>query len=98
MHKIQAPDKVDGDLFERFPFVLQIEAVEVAVFVVIIDDAPCGGAGLVAIGMDRENQGGGIDGGVLFGENKTATRSVLVVEFVAGVKSSALVEAVESDE
>ena len=58
----------------------------------IIDDPERRCAGLVAIGIDRKNQSGGIDGCVLFRENKTAAERVFVVEFVARIEFGAVRE------
>src|SRR5437870_5802029 len=83
IYEIEPATEVDGELVERFPFILQIETVEVTVLVVVINDPPRRRAGLVAIGVDRKNPRDGIDGGVLFGENETAAERVFIVELVA---------------
>src|SRR5438552_17691851 len=90
IYKVEPAAEIDRELFERLPLVLQIETVEVAVLVVIIDDAQRGGAGLVAIGIDRKNKRSRIDGRVLLGENKTAANRMLVVEFVARIEFDAV--------
>ena len=56
VHDVESTAEIDGQLFERLPFILQIESVEIAVPAGVIDDAQRDVAGLVAIGIDRENQ------------------------------------------
>src|SRR5207248_6495673 len=86
IHKVEPATEINGQLLERFPFVLQIETVEVTVLVVVIDDALRHVAGLMAVGIDRENKRRGADIGVLFGEKKSTANRVLIVQFIAGVE------------
>src|SRR5207249_11341445 len=86
VHDVEAAAEIDCQLFERFPFVLQIQSVEVAVPAGVIDNAQRNVAGLVAIGIDRENQGGRSDGGMLRGYKESAAKRVLVVKFVARIQ------------
>src|SRR5438552_18311672 len=51
IQKIEATAEVDCQLLERFPFILQIEAVKVTVLIVIIDDSQRNRARLVAVGV-----------------------------------------------
>ena len=90
VHEIEPATEIDCELFERLPFVLQIEAVEVAVFVVVIDDAQRNRAGLMTVGIDRKNERGSANGGMLFRENETAANRVLVVEFVTRIELDAI--------
>src|SRR5438094_8319376 len=85
VHDVEAAAEIDCELFERFPFILQIESVEVAVLAGVIDNAQGNVAGLVAIGIDRENQCGRDDGGMLRVYKESAAERVLIVEFVARV-------------
>ena len=83
--KINAAAKVDGELFERLPFILQIPSIKIAVLAAVIDDAQRDVARLIAVGVDRENQRRCPDRGVLFKKKETAAESVLIVEFVTRV-------------
>ena len=84
--KVEPATKINGELLERFPFVLQIETVEVTVLVVVIDDPQWHVAGLIALGIDRENKRRGADVGILFGEKKPTANRVLVVQLITGVE------------
>ena len=90
LHKVEPATEINRELLERFPFILQIKAVEVAVLVVIIDDTLRRSAGLITVGVDRKNERGGVDGRVLFSENQTGANCVLVVELVARVQFDAV--------
>src|SRR5438093_12262942 len=78
VHDVEAAAEIDCQLFERFPFILQIESVEIAVPAGVIDDAQRNVAGLVAIGIDRENQCRRSNGGVLLGYKESAAERVLI--------------------
>src|SRR4029453_11081843 len=84
-HNFEAAPEINGELFEWFPFILQIESVEVAVLAGVIDNAQGNIAGLVAIGIDRENQCRRSDGGMLRSYKESAAERLLIVEFVARV-------------
>src|SRR5438874_10153481 len=90
VHNVEAAAEIDGELFEWFPFILQIESVEVAVFAGVIYNAQGNVAGLVAIGIDRENQCGRSDSGMLRGYKESAAARLLTVEFVAGVQRDSI--------
>src|SRR5882724_274931 len=92
VHDVEAAAEIDGELFEWFPFILQIESVEIAVFAGVIDNAQGNVAGLVAIGIDRENQCRRSDGGMLRGYKESAAERMLIVEFVARVQRDAIRE------
>ena len=92
VHDVEPTTEIDRELFERFPFILQIESVEIAVLAGVIYNAQGNVAGLVAIGVDRENQCGRSDGGMLRVEKKSAAKRVLIVEFVARVERDAIRE------
>ncbi len=66
VHDVESTAEIDCQLFERFPFILQIYPIEIAVLAAVIDDSKGGVARLVAIGVDRENQRRCSDGGMLF--------------------------------
>src|SRR5438477_9361268 len=89
VHEIQTSTIIYRELLKRFPFILQIQAVEVAVFVVIIDDAYRRG---VAVGIYPKDRRDSIHGGVLLGENETATDRVLFIQFVTRIKFAAVRE------
>ena len=72
IHEIEPATEIDRELLERFPFILQIEAVEVAGFVAVIDNAERHIACLIAVRIDGENQRDRPDGGVLLAEKKAA--------------------------
>src|SRR5436189_5035446 len=78
IHKVEPATKINRELLEQFPFVLQIETVEVTVLVVVIDDPQRHVAGLIALGIDRENKCCGADISILFGEKKPTANRVLV--------------------
>src|SRR5947199_10735364 len=84
--KVEPATKINRELLERFPFVLQIETVEVTVLVVVIDDAQRHVAGLIALGSDRENKRRRADGGIFCGGKKPTANRELVRLFVTGVK------------
>ncbi len=86
IHKVEPATKINRELLERFPFVLQIETVEVTVLVGVIDDSQWHVAGLVAVGIDRESKRRGADIGILFGEKKPTANRVLIVQFVTGIE------------
>src|SRR6266702_1564115 len=86
VHDVEAAAEINGELFEWFPFILQIESVEVAVFAGVIYNAQGNVAGLVAIGIDRENQCGRSDGGMLRSYEESAAKRMLVGELVARVQ------------
>src|SRR5436190_20002321 len=86
VHDVEAAAEIDGKLFERFPFILQIESVEIAVLAAVIDNPQGNVAGLVAIGIDRENQCRRSDGGMLRGYKESAAERVLIGELVARVQ------------
>ena len=65
VHDVEPTAEIDRELFERLIFILQIHTVEIAVLAGIIDNAQGNVAGLVAIGIDRKNQCGRSDGGML---------------------------------
>ena len=90
IHEVEAASEIDCELLERFPFVLHIEAVEVAIFVAVIDDVERYVARLIAVCIDGKHERGRPDGGVLFAEKKTAAKRVLVVELVARVQLDAV--------
>ena len=92
VHDVEPTTEIDRELFERFPFILQIESVEIAVLAGVIYNAQGNVAGLVAIGVDRENQCGRSDGGMLRVYKKSAAKRVLIVEFVARVQRDAIRE------
>src|SRR5260221_5030463 len=92
VHDVEAAAEINGELFEWFPFILQIESVEIAVFAGVIDNAQGNVAGLVAIGIDRENQCRRSDGGMLRGYKESAAERVLIVEFVARVQRDSIRE------
>ena len=73
-------------MLERFPFILQIEAIEVAILLAVIDDPDRDVTRLGTICIHRKHERGRADGGVLFGKKKTAAKGVLVVELVARIK------------
>src|SRR4029077_13750055 len=97
VHDVEAAAEIDGELFERFPFILQIESIEVAVLAGVIDNAQRNIAGLVAIGIDRENQCRRSDGGMLRSYKESAAERVLIVEFVARVQRDSIRENVAID-
>src|SRR5216117_3415735 len=86
IHKVEPATEINRERLERFPFVLQIETVEVTVLVVVIDDPQRHVAGLIAVGIDRENKRRGADVGILFGEKKPTANRVLVVQLITGVE------------
>src|SRR5439155_26994359 len=92
VHNVEAAAEIDGELFEWFPFILQIESVEVPVLAGVIDNAQGNVAGLVAIAIDWENQCGRSDGGMLRGYKKSAAERVLIAEFVARVQRDSIRE------
>ena len=55
VHDVEAAAEIDCQLFERFIFILQIESVEIAVLAAVIDNPQRNVAGLVAIGIGRED-------------------------------------------
>ena len=55
VHDVEPTTEIDRELFERFPFILQIESVEIAVLAGVIYNAQGNVAGLVAICVHREN-------------------------------------------
>src|SRR5882762_8946746 len=81
VHEIQTSTIIYRELLKRFPFILQIQAVEVTVLVVVIDDALRRGAGLISVGINRKDRRDSIHRRVLLGENETATDHVLVIQF-----------------
>src|SRR5207244_12442300 len=92
VHDVETTAEIDGELFERFPFILQIESVEITVLAGIIDNPQGNVAGLVAIGIDRKNQCGRSDGGMLSVYKESAAERVLIVKFVARVQRDAIRE------
>src|SRR5438874_12916849 len=86
VHDVEAAAEIDGELFEWFPFILQIEPVEVAILAGDIDNAQGNVAGLVDSGVDRENQCGRSDSGMLRGYKESAAERVLSGECVARVR------------
>src|SRR5207244_5352746 len=92
VHNVEAAAEIDGELFEWFPFILQIEPVEVAILAGVIDNAQGNVAGLVASGVDRENQCGRSDSGMLRGYKESAAERVLIGEFVARVQRDSIRE------
>src|SRR5947208_16822121 len=85
VHNVEAAAEINGELFEWFPFILQIEPVEVAVLAGVIDNAQGNVAGLVAIGVNWENQCRRSDGGMLRGYNQSSSELLLCVVIVARV-------------
>src|ERR1700730_18010653 len=64
IHDIEPPTEINREFIKNFPFVLQIESVEITVFIVVIDDALRRLVGdLIAVDVDRKNQRNSIDGG-----------------------------------
>src|SRR5881227_4280759 len=92
VHDVEAAAEIDRELFERLVFILQIESVKVAVLAGVIDNAQGNVAGLVAIGIDRENQCGRSDGGMLRVYKESATERVLIVKFVARIQRDSIRE------
>ena len=92
VHDVESTAEIDCELFERLPFILQIESVEVAVLAAVIDNAQGNVAGLVAIGIDRENQCRRSDGGMLRGYKESAAERVLIGELVARVQRDSIRE------
>ena len=86
IHEVEPATEINGQLFERLPLILQIETVEVAVLVVVIDDALRSNAGLIAIGIDRKDKRDRVNGRVLLGKNETGAKRVLVVELVTRIQ------------
>src|SRR4029077_4965738 len=86
VHDIEATAEIDGELFERLPFILQIEPIEIAVLAAVIHDAQRDIACLVAIGVDRKDKGSRSDRGVLFREKESAAQCVLIGQLVARVE------------
>src|SRR5204862_3967891 len=98
VHDVEAAAEINGELFEWLPFILQIESIEVAVLAGVIDYAQGNVAGLVAIGIDRENQCRRSDGGMLRGYKESAAERMLIVEFVARVQRDSIRENVAINE
>src|SRR5438876_12305782 len=92
VHDVESTAEIDRELFERFPFILQIQSVEIAVLAGVIDDAQGNVAGLVAVGVDRENQCRRSDGGMLRVYKESAAERVLIVEFVARIQRDSVRE------
>ena len=92
VHNVESTAEINCELFEKLPFILQIEAVEVAVLAGVIDNAQGDVARLVAVGIDRKNHGGRSDGGMLRGYKESAAERVLIVEFVARVQRNSIRE------
>jgi len=92
VHDVEAAAEIDCELFERFIFILQIESIEVAIFAGVIYNAQGNVAGLVAIGIDRENQCRRSDGGMLRVYKESAAERVLIVEFVARIQRDSIRE------
>src|SRR5438094_10299111 len=92
VHDVEAAAEIDRELFERLVFILQIESVKVAVLAGVIDNAQGNVAGLVAIGVDRENECGRSDGSMLRVYKESAAERVLIVEFVARIQRNTIRE------
>src|SRR5260370_15257549 len=92
VHDVESTAEIDRELFERFPFILQIQSIEIAILAAVIDDAQGDVARLVAIGINRENQCRRPDGGMLLGNKESAAERVLIVEFVACIQLDAVRE------
>ena len=92
VYDVEPTTEIDRELFERFPFILQIESVEIAVLAGVIYDAQGNVAGLVAIGIHRENQCRRSDGSMLRSYKESAAERVLIVKFVACVQSDSIRE------
>ena len=86
VHEVEPATKINRELFERLPFVLQIEAVEVAVFIVIIDDAQRNRARLMTIFIDRKHERDSVNGCISLREKEAGAERVLVGEFVARIE------------
>ncbi len=90
--KSRRPPKLIVSWSNDFPFVLQIETVEVTVLVVIIDDAlrrACRGFELPFASTGKTSRHR-VDGGVLLGENSAGANGVLVVELVTRIELDAV--------
>ena len=65
VHDVEPTAEIDRELFERLIFILQIYSVEIALLAGVIDNTQWDVAGLITIGIDRENQCCRSDGGML---------------------------------
>ncbi len=92
VHDVESTAEIDRQLFERFPFILQIQSVEITVSAGVIDDALRNIAGLITIGIDWENQCRHSDGGMLFSKKESAAKRVLIGELIARVQREAIRE------
>src|SRR5439155_5027676 len=97
VHDVESTAEIDRELFKRLIFILQIHSVEVAVLAGVIDNTQGNVAGLVAIGIDWENQCGRSNGGMLRVYQESPTQRVLIVKFVARVQRDAIRENVAID-
>ena len=78
VHDVESAAEIDCELFKRFPFVLQIEPIEIAVFAIVIDDTEGDVARLITIGIGRENQRYRSDRGLFFELKESAAERVLI--------------------
>src|SRR5207247_4475277 len=74
VHDVESTTEIDRELFERLPFILQIQSVEITVPAGVIDNAQREGTGLVAIGVDRENQCRRSDSGMLLSKKESPAK------------------------